>query len=82
MKIRAGVLELNDVDQVVKADVNCFFYFRPAKPVTFSGEPFVRFENIPKPKWVPHIDFSNEIDEAKLTDESFWLEYLFFLYLF
>lgn len=74
-RFKLGVIELHDVEQTIKMDVKCFFYFKPEKTVVLNDAvQHVRFENIGRPEWVPHFCFSNEIDEVKVTNESYWLE--------
>ena len=65
---------MDDVEQTIRVDVNCFFYFMPPTPIKFDGEQHVRFENIDRPAWIPHFDFANEFEEVICTDESYWLE--------
>ena len=74
MRFKLGVLEMDDVAQTIRVDVNCFFYFEPVDKVDLQGDHHVRFENISRPAWIPHFDFANEIHEVLCTDESFWLE--------
>mmetsp|Transcript_8100 Transcript_8100/g.10568 ORF Transcript_8100/g.10568 Transcript_8100/m.10568 type:complete len:406 (-) Transcript_8100:1625-2842(-) len=74
-RFKLGILKINDVEQSVRVDVNCFFYYDPVEPVEFTGGQHVRFENIHKSQvFVPNFDFENEMEEALVTDESYWLD--------
>mmetsp|Transcript_33163 Transcript_33163/g.40705 ORF Transcript_33163/g.40705 Transcript_33163/m.40705 type:complete len:400 (-) Transcript_33163:143-1342(-) len=73
-RFKVGVLDIDDVEQSIRVDVNCFFYFKPVEPIDFHGGQHVRFENISRPAWVPHFDFENEIEEVICTDESYWYD--------
>ena len=68
------MLEVLDIEQTIKVDVDCYFYFEPKEKIQTESAQNVRFENIEKPSWFPHFDFANEVEEVLVTDESFWLE--------
>ena len=74
VRFKVGVLQLSDVEQSIRADFNCFFYYDPVEPVDFKGGQHVRFENIETPPFIPAFDFENEVETALVTDESYWLD--------
>mmetsp|Transcript_21173 Transcript_21173/g.34485 ORF Transcript_21173/g.34485 Transcript_21173/m.34485 type:complete len:389 (-) Transcript_21173:20-1186(-) len=78
VRFKVGVIDIDDVQQVFKPDVNIFFYYKLEGDKWIDKSNLrggVRFENLlEKPLWVPNFDFSNEVEEPLITDESFWYD--------
>lgn len=69
------VLEVDDVAQSFRPDVNIFGYFMPVSVVEHRPRDGVRFENLAnKPAWTPSFDFAQETEEVLVTDKSFWFD--------
>jgi len=89
IRIKLGMIMIDDVAQQYRPDVDIYFYYHAndddkagpdwetkiANFSNFRGE----YQNIDKnesgewPVWVPHFDFGSEVEEAMITDESFWI---------
>lgn len=74
-RTKLTLVEVDDVNQVVRPSVDVFMYWEPTwrvEGVVRGGT--VRFQNMHKPIWVPHLDFNNEVQESLTTDESYWYD--------
>ncbi|GBG26546.1 Hypothetical Protein FCC1311_027672 [Hondaea fermentalgiana] len=75
VRFKITMVEVDDVQQLLKPSVDVFAYYEPTYEVEgVHKDSHMRFHNIAKPRWVPHIDFGNEVAEPLTTDESYWLD--------
>jgi len=90
LRIKLGMIEINDVDQQYRPDVDIFFYYEATeedkRQMGYSNKNTTNkkknrgryFHNAMKkdgewPFWTPHFDFNSEVEEALITDESYWI---------
>lgn len=82
--IKLGMVEIDDVAQQFKPDVNVFLYFKPVNSAMLessistqekSVSENVRFINLDEhPSWTPNISFGNKVNETFVIDESYWID--------
>lgn len=76
IRVKLGMVEIDDVNNNYRPDVDVFFYFKASSNIRYKGSrrEGARFENIEKPSWVPNFDFENEVDEMLVIDECYWID--------
>jgi len=76
IRVKLGIIEIDDVAQQYRPSVDVFFYFKAKDNVEHQSLSVgkIRFENIRKPSWVPHFKFENGVDKMVVTDESYWID--------
>ncbi len=75
VKSNITMINIDDVAQVFKADVNLLFYFHAdMMNINENGRRNLQFANLDAISWEPHIDFRDEVEEAEVTDKSFWYD--------
>jgi len=88
IRIKLGMIDINDVDQQYRPDVDIFFYYAASEEdkkdlghtVKKKNKKIHYFQNLMKvdgewPFWTPHFDFDSEVEVALVTDESYWLSH-------
>jgi len=81
IRMKVGLVNINDIAQQYRPDVNVFFYFKPIdgasslQESSTKGKSSNKFEVIKEMDgfWRPKFDFLNEVDEPLVTDESYWI---------
>lgn len=77
VRLKICMVDINDVSQQYRPDVNIYFYYLPKDPVDgdLSKKGKDRFTKLDThPSWKPHFDFENEVNKAIVIDESYWID--------